>query len=77
MAYQLEGRMIEVCSCETVCPCFIDEFPDGGTCDVTDAWQIDRGTIEERSNAPSLIPRSSSGPCTKKSVEDRTRVPPS
>jgi len=46
MAYQLEGRMIEVCTCQTVCPCFIGEAPDGGSCDVTVAWQIDKGTIE-------------------------------
>ena len=46
MAYQLEGRMLEVCSCETVCPCFIGEAPDGGSCDVTVAWHVDRGTIE-------------------------------
>ena len=47
MAYQLAGRMLEVCSCETICPCFIAETPDGGSCDVTVAWHIDRGTIEE------------------------------
>lgn len=45
MAYQLEGRMLEVCSCETICPCFIAETPDGGSCDVTVAWHIDRGTV--------------------------------
>lgn len=47
MAYQLDGRMLEVCSCETICPCFIAEMPDGGTCDVTVAWHIDSGTIED------------------------------
>jgi hypothetical protein len=47
MAYQLKGRMLEVCTCETVCPCFIGEAPDGGSCDVTVAWQFDRGTIED------------------------------
>jgi hypothetical protein len=46
MAYQLQGRMLEVCSCETICPCFIAEMPDGGTCDVTVAWHMDRGEIE-------------------------------
>jgi hypothetical protein len=46
MAYQLEGRMLEVCSCETICPCFIAETPDGGTCDVTVAWNVDRGAVE-------------------------------
>ena len=46
MAYQLEGQMIEVCTCNTVCPCFIGEAPDGGTCDVTVAWKFDSGEIE-------------------------------
>ncbi len=45
MGYQLEGRMLEVCSCETICPCFIAESPDGGRCEVTVAWRIDQGTI--------------------------------
>jgi hypothetical protein len=46
MAYQLEGRMLEVCTCNTICPCFIGEAPDGGYCDVTVAWHIDKGTVE-------------------------------
>ncbi len=46
MAYQLKGRMLEVCTCQTVCPCFIGEAPDGGSCDVTVAWHIDKGEIE-------------------------------
>jgi hypothetical protein len=46
MAYQLKGRMLEVCSCDTVCPCFVGETPDGGTCDVTVAWHIDKGAVE-------------------------------
>ena len=46
MAYQLEGRMLEVCTCNTVCPCFVGEAPDGGTCDVTVAWHMDKATIE-------------------------------
>ncbi|MCZ6814534.1 MAG: DUF1326 domain-containing protein [Alphaproteobacteria bacterium] len=46
MTYQLAGRMLEVCTCSTVCPCFVGEAPDGGTCDVTVAWHMDKGTIE-------------------------------
>ncbi len=46
MAYKLEGRMLEVCTCNTVCPCFVGESPDGGTCDVTVAWHMDKGDIE-------------------------------
>jgi hypothetical protein len=47
MTYQLEGRMLEICTCNTVCPCFVGETPDGGICDVTVAWHIDKGTIED------------------------------
>lgn len=46
MAYNLEGRILEVCDCNVLCPCWIGENPDGGTCDAVVAWQIDKGTIE-------------------------------
>jgi hypothetical protein len=46
MAYQLEGRMLEVCTCAVVCPCWVGEDPDGGTCDGVIAWHIDTGTID-------------------------------
>lgn len=45
MAYQLEGRLLEVCNCEVLCPCWIGEMPDNGTCDAVVAYQIDQGTI--------------------------------
>jgi hypothetical protein len=46
MAYQLEGRILEVCDCNVLCLCWIGEDPDGGTCDGTTVWQIERGTVE-------------------------------
>ena len=46
MAYQVEGRLLEVCTCGILCPCWVGEDPDGGTCDAALAWRIDRGTIE-------------------------------
>lgn len=46
MAYSVEGRLLEVCSCNVLCPCWIGEDPDGGTCDSALAWHIDRGVIE-------------------------------
>ncbi len=46
MAYQVEGRLLEVCTCNVLCPCWIGEDPDGGTCDAIVAYHIDRGTIE-------------------------------
>ena len=46
MAYEIEGRLLEVCSCNILCPCWVGEDPDGGTCDSAMAWQIDKGQIE-------------------------------
>jgi hypothetical protein len=45
MAYQLEGRLLEVCTCKAICPCWVGEDPDGGTCDGVLAWHIDRGSV--------------------------------
>jgi len=47
MAYQLDGQLLEVCTCKTLCPCWVGEDPDGdGTCDSINSWHIDRGTID-------------------------------
>ncbi len=46
MAYQLEGRLLEVCNCEVLCPCWIGEMPDNGTCDSVVAYHIDRGSVD-------------------------------
>src|SRR5215210_7337698 len=43
--YQLEGKLLEVCSCETLCPCWIGEDPDQGTCDTVIAYSLSTGTI--------------------------------
>ena len=45
MAYQVKGRLLEVCTCKTLCPCWVGEDPDGGTCDGCLAWHIDSGMI--------------------------------
>jgi hypothetical protein len=45
MAYQVEGRLLEVCDCNVLCPCWIGEDADNGTCDAIAAWHIDRGEI--------------------------------
>ena len=55
MEYKLEGRMLEFCSCETICPCFIAETPDNGRCEVTVAWQIDQGTVGDTDVADCTI----------------------
>ena len=45
MGYQLEGQLLEVCDCEVLCPCWIGEDPDGGTCDAIIAYHIERGSV--------------------------------
>lgn len=45
MAYQLEGRLLEVCTCNVLCPCWVGEDPDNGTCDGTLAWHVDKGSV--------------------------------
>ena len=44
MGYHLEGRLLEVCNCKVLCPCWIGEDPDNGTCDTIVAWRVDKGT---------------------------------
>ncbi|MFL5777856.1 MAG: DUF1326 domain-containing protein [Chloroflexota bacterium] len=46
MAYDIEGRLLEVCTCNVLCPCWVGEDPDGGTCDSALAWHIDGGAID-------------------------------
>ena len=46
MAYEIEGKLLEVCTCNVLCPCWIGEDPDGGKCDSALAWHIDGGSIE-------------------------------
>ena len=46
MAYHLEKRLLEVCDCRVLCPCWIGEDPDNGTCDSVLAYHFDKGTIE-------------------------------
>ena len=46
MAYHLEGRLLEVCDCRVLCPCWIGEDPDNGTCDTIVGWHFDKGDIE-------------------------------
>jgi len=46
MAYHLEGRLLEVCNCRVLCPCWIGEDPDNGTCDTIVAWHFDKGSVE-------------------------------
>ena len=45
MGYRLEGDLLEVCNCRVLCPCWIGEDPDFGTCEGTLAWKIEQGDI--------------------------------
>ncbi|MBI4905424.1 MAG: DUF1326 domain-containing protein [Acidobacteria bacterium] len=46
MPYELEGRLLEVCDCKVLCPCWIGEDPDNGTCDGVVTHHFDKGTID-------------------------------
>ena len=46
MGYHLEGRLLEVCNCRVLCPCWIGEDPDYGTCDTIVAWHFDKGVVD-------------------------------
>jgi hypothetical protein len=45
VAYQLEGSLLEVCTCNILCPCWVGEDPDGGTCEGLFAWRFDKGSV--------------------------------
>jgi hypothetical protein len=46
MAYSLEGRLLEVCDCKTLCPCWVGDDPDNGTCKGALAWHFDKGAVD-------------------------------
>jgi hypothetical protein len=43
--YSLQGTLMEACSCNVLCPCWIGEDPDGGECFAVVAWHIDSGQV--------------------------------
>lgn len=46
MGYRLHGYLVEACTCDAICPCWIGEDPDGGTCDGVIAWHFESGEID-------------------------------
>jgi hypothetical protein len=46
MGYHIQGDLLEVCDCNTLCPCWIGEDPDNGTCRSALAYRIETGTID-------------------------------
>jgi len=45
MPYHLEGDLLEVCDCRVLCPCWIGEDPDNGTCEAIVAYKMRKGQI--------------------------------
>jgi hypothetical protein len=45
-SYAVEGRFVEVCSCNVVCPCWVGVDPDNGTCDSILGFCVDCGTVD-------------------------------
>jgi hypothetical protein len=45
VVYDLQGTLLEACSCGVLCPCWIGEDPDGGSCDAFVAYHFDAGMI--------------------------------
>jgi hypothetical protein len=43
--YQFQGTLLEACDCDVLCPCWIGEDPDGGTCQSVVAYHLDSGTV--------------------------------
>jgi hypothetical protein len=46
MGYRLEGKMLEVCTCEVICPCWVGRDPDGGTCQGVIAYHFTSGVVD-------------------------------
>ena len=46
VVYSLHGTLLEACSCNVLCPCWIGEDPDGGTCDAFVSYHFDKGEID-------------------------------
>lgn len=45
MVYQLEGKLLEVCTCNVLCPCWVGEDPDFVPCNAVTSYHIDKGQI--------------------------------
>jgi hypothetical protein len=45
VVYDLQGTLLEACSCGVLCPCWVGEDPDMGICEAFIAYHFDAGTI--------------------------------
>jgi hypothetical protein len=46
MSYRLEGKVLEVCTCNVICPCWVAHDPDGGQCLGALAYHFEAGLID-------------------------------
>ena len=46
MAYSVEGQLLEVCTCNILCPCWVGGDPNEGYCEAIVGWHIKEGEIE-------------------------------
>ena len=46
MGYLLEGRLVEICSCERLCPCWAGLDPDNGACHLNWIFHFDHGYVD-------------------------------
>lgn len=44
--YNLQGTLLEACSCNVLCPCWIGEDPDGGDCKAFLGYHFDSGQAD-------------------------------
>lgn len=45
-SYDVEGYLLEACSCAPPCPCWIGDDADGGKCDAFNGYRIQKGSIK-------------------------------
>jgi hypothetical protein len=43
--YELDGTLLDACSCAGPCPCWVGDDPDGGKCETFVAYHIDHGQV--------------------------------
>jgi hypothetical protein len=63
MAYQLEGSLLEACTCEASCPCWSGYEPNE-SCETVLSWRIDNGIIEGVDVSDCAVAVVASVPCS-------------
>lgn len=46
LTYAMSGHFFELCDCSSICPCWLGEAPDNGSCTGVFAWSITEGTVD-------------------------------